>query len=154
MIRRAEIKDLDKIIDLLIEVALVHHEGRPDLFKKSRKYTDDEIICIINDDKTPVLVCVDENDEVLGYAFCVIQDHKDSTLLTPIKTLYIDDLCVFKSMRGKGIGKELMDGVKNLALKTRCYNITLNVWALNENAKKFYEKLGFNVQKIGMEVIL
>ncbi|MBE5756599.1 MAG: GNAT family N-acetyltransferase [Clostridiales bacterium] len=153
MIRRAEIKDLDKIIDLLFEVALVHHEGRPDIFKKARKYTDDEIISIINDDKTPLLVCVDEFDEVLGYAFCVIEE-KGSLLLQKFKTLYIDDLCVFKNLRGKGFGKELIEGVKSLAKEEKCYNITLNVWALNENAKKFYEKLGFSVQKIGMEVIL
>ena len=35
-----------------------------------------------------------------------------------------------------------------------CYNVTLNVWACNNSALKFYEKCGLSVQKIGMEKIL
>jgi len=35
-----------------------------------------------------------------------------------------------------------------------CYNVTLNVWAKNESAKKFYESCGLTPQKIGMEKIL
>ena len=34
------------------------------------------------------------------------------------------------------------------------YNVTLNVWSLNESAMKFYEKCGLKSQKIGMETIL
>ena len=34
-----------------------------------------------------------------------------------------------------------------------CYNLTLNVWALNDGAQHFYEKMGMKVQKIGMEII-
>ena len=35
-----------------------------------------------------------------------------------------------------------------------CYNVTLNVWACNESARKFYEKCGLKPQKYGMETIL
>ena len=34
------------------------------------------------------------------------------------------------------------------------YNVTLNVWADNIGAVKFYEKIGLKIQKIGMEKIL
>ena len=44
--------------------------------------------------------------------------------------------------------------VLDFAKKSGCYNVTLNVWALNENAKKFYENCGLSVLKIGMEKIL
>ena len=32
-VRRAENKDIEKILDLLIQVDMVHHNGRPDIFK-------------------------------------------------------------------------------------------------------------------------
>ena len=32
MIRKAQEKDIDKILDLLRQVARVHHKGRPDIF--------------------------------------------------------------------------------------------------------------------------
>lgn len=38
--------------------------------------------------------------------------------------------------------------------KSGCYNVTLNVWADNANAVKFYQSIGMQVQKIGMEKIL
>ena len=37
MIRKAEEKDKTKIGDLLSQVDLVHHNGRPDIFKIGRK---------------------------------------------------------------------------------------------------------------------
>ena len=38
--------------------------------------------------------------------------------------------------------------------KIEFYNVTLNVWSLNESAMKFYEACGLVPQKIGMEHIL
>ena len=74
--------------------------------------------------------------------------------MTDIKTLYIDDLCVDESARGTHIGKALYESVLDYARKTGCYNVTLNVWAGNVGALKFYEKAGLEIQKIGMEKIL
>jgi ribosomal protein S18 acetylase RimI-like enzyme len=100
------------------------------------------------------LIMVDENDEVLGYAFCQFIQHIDNNILTDIKTLYIDDLCVDEEKRGMHIGKQLYEYVLDFAKKQGCYNVTLNVWSCNENAMKFYEKCGLVPQKVGMEVIL
>ena len=75
-------------------------------------------------------------------------------MLTDIKTLYIDDLCVNENYRGKHIGKSIYEYVSDYAKKNGFYNITLNVWVGNDNAIKFYESLGMKPQKIGMEKIL
>ena len=32
-VRRAVVKDIPKILDLLVQVDMVHHNGRPDIFK-------------------------------------------------------------------------------------------------------------------------
>lgn len=154
-IRRAEEKDMEGINRLLLQVCMVHHKGRPDLFKYgAKKYTDEELKAIIHDDKTPIFVAVDEKEEVLGYAFCIFIQHLDNNILTDIKTLYIDDLCVDETKRGQHIGKSLYEKVLEFARINHCYNVTLNVWSLNENAMKFYEKCGLKPQKIGMETIL
>ncbi len=153
-IRFAREGDLPEINKLLYQVCAVHHNGRPDLFKAgAKKYTDAELIKIINDENTPILVAADENDTVLGYAFCVFQEHKGGSM-TDIKTLYIDDLCVDEDRRGRHIGKTLYDAVLDFAKKSGCYNVTLNVWACNPSAMKFYESRGLKPQKIGMETIL
>ena len=154
MIRRAEEKDIPKISDLLRQVCLVHHNGRPDIFKVGRKYTEEELSTILTDEKRPILVSVDENDAVMGYCFCIFEQHEESTVLTDIKTLYIDDLCVDEALRGRHIGKELYEAALSLARESGCYNVTLNVWSCNPSAMRFYERQGLVPQKTYMELIL
>ena len=71
MIRKAQKKDIPYLNKLLSQVDLVHHKGRPDLFKIGNKYSDEQLAKIIEDQNTPILVCVDELDRVLGYCFCI-----------------------------------------------------------------------------------
>ena len=153
-IRKAKECDLEGIGSLLSQVLEVHHKGRPDLFYSGvKKYTDKEVLQILADPARPVFVAVEEG-KVLGYAFCIFQQITDSHVLTPIKTLYLDDLCVDESTRGKGVGKKLYEAVCDFARAEGCYNLTLNVWNFPNSAVSFYEKLGMKVQKIGMETIL
>lgn len=152
-IRRATLTDIDGINKLLYEVHKVHSDKRPDLFKVgSKKYTNEELAKIIVDDNRPIFVYVD-NDDILGYTFCVFIKN-NSNSLTDILTLYIDDLCVDENARGKKVGTSLYNYVLQFAKDAGCYNVTLNVWARNNSALKFYEKCGLSVQKIGMEKIL
>ena len=152
-IRRATLTDIDGINKLLYEVHKVHSDKRPDLFKVgSKKYTNEELAKIIVDDNRPIFVYVD-NDDILGYAFCVFIKN-NSNSLTDILTLYIDDLCVDENARGKKVGTSLYNYVLQFAKDAGCYNVTLNVWACNNSALKFYEKCGLSLQKIGLEKIL
>lgn len=154
-IRRANGQDIPGLNRLLYQVAKVHSDSRPDLFKAGgKKYTDQELLALLQDDARPVFAAVDESGRVLGYAFCILQSHPDDNILTPIRTLYIDDLCVDEDIRGQHIGRALYAYVKNYAKDIGCYNLTLNVWACNESARKFYERCGLVPQKYGMETIL
>ena len=133
---------------------MVHHLGRPDIFKIGNKYSDAELVELLRDETRPILVATDEKDEVMGYCFGIYQQHVNHSVLTDIKTLYIDDLCVDATLRGKHIGKALYAAAVDMARAAGCYNVTLNVWSCNEGAIKFYKALGMKPQKIGMEEIL
>lgn len=166
MIRRATIADIPDLDRLLFQVAAVHHDGRPDLFKpNAKKYTDEELTEIIADDERPIFVYDDngtadddrepgQSHRVLGYAFCIFQRHDGSHVLTDITTLYIDDLCVDESVRGRHVGTALYRHVLDFAREQGCYNVTLNVWSCNPSAMAFYEHCGLTPQKVGMETIL
>ena len=156
IIRRANVNDIEGINSLLRQVLYVHHVDRPDIFKaEGKKYRDDELRTIIEDDTTPLFIAVDENTgKVLGHCFCAITDIKGHSSLVDCKTLYIDDLCIDENARGQHIGKTLYDFTVNYAKEIGCYNLTLNVWAKNTSALKFYEAMGLAPQKYGMELIL
>ena len=153
MIRRAEIKDIPGIIELLHQVNMVHHVLRPDLFKPyTTKYNEQELEALIGDDSKPIFVF--EDGRVLGHAFCKITEVKGDKLLQDIKTLYIDDICVDENARGQHVGKALYEYVRDYATSIGCNNITLNVWEGNDAALSFYKNMGMKVQKITMEVVL
>lgn len=154
-VRRAEAKDIERVLELLVQVDMVHHEGRPDLFKgPATKYNAKELAVIFENEKTPVFVCVNDRGEIMGHAFCMHKQVVGDSVLTDVKTLYIDDICVDEAYRGEGVGKALYEYVLAYARQHGFYNVTLNVWSCNPGAMKFYERMGLKPQKIGMEYIL
>ena len=153
MIRKAGNKDIQRIIELLHQVNMVHHVIRPDLFKPhTTKYNEQELEAMFKDDSKPVFVY--DDGDVLGYAFCQTTEVKDNLLLEDNKTLYIDDICVDEKARGKHVGKALYEYVRDYAKSIGCHNITLNVWEGNNPAISFYKNMGMQVQKTTMEIIL
>ena len=97
---------------------------------------------------------MDEKDKCLGYAFCQLKSQPFSNNMIPFKSLFIDDLCVDKNTRGQHIGESLFEFVKCEARKKGCYEVTLNVWAGNTSAEKFYEKMGMKTKERQLEYIL
>lgn len=155
MIRRAINEDIPGIMKLLVQVDMVHHNGRPDIFKgPATKYDEEQLKEIIKDDTKPIFVYVDEKGSVLGHAFCIFMQTKGHRILTDIKTLYIDDICVDENARGQHVGTKLFEYVSEFAKENEFYNITLNVWECNPTALEFYKKMGLVPQKYGLEMIL
>ena len=153
-VRRAEGRDIPEILRLLVQVNMVHHNGRPDLFKgPTTKYTEAELAQILQNDDTPVFVCADDQGRVLGHGFCILQRF-DGQLMTEHDTLYVDDICVDEAARGMGVGRAIYDYIVDYARSLGCYNVTLNVWTCNPGAKAFYEKLGLKPYRVSMEQIL
>ena len=153
MVRRADKKDIGRIIELLHQVDMVHHVIRPDLFKpNTTKYNEQELEALFGDDNKPVFVY--DNGTVLGHAFCVITEVRNDKLLQDIKTMYIDDICVDEKARGKHVGKALYEHVRDYAQSIGCNNITLNVWEGNDPALNFYRNMGMKVRKTTMEIKL
>ncbi|MBQ6175267.1 MAG: GNAT family N-acetyltransferase [Clostridia bacterium] len=156
MIRPAEKRDIPGLLSLLRQVAQVHHDGRPDLFKSpATKFSAEDLEAMLDEGRLPIFVLTDEADErVLGHCFCEILRKEGNRVLTDIRTLYIHDLVVDESVRGQGLGGRLYDHAVAYAREQGCYNLTLNVWTCNPAAMRFYEKCGMKPQKIGMETIL
>lgn len=154
-IRRANEKDIPRIIGLLGQVLQIHAEIRPDIFiPGTTKYTDEELLEMLKDDLKPIYVAADENNTCVGYAFCQIREQPFSNNMVQFKSLFIDDLCVDKNTRGQHIGEKLFEHVKSEAKRLGCYEVTLNVWAGNTSAEKFYEKMGLKTKERQLEYIL
>ena len=153
-VRPATPDDIPAIEALLLQVDMVHHRGRPDLFRgPAVKYDPPALAALLASPESFVFVC--ESDwAVVGHAFCELQTEAGNAVLHPVRTLYIDDICVDETARGQHVGVAIYEHILVYARRCGCYNITLNVWSCNPGAMRFYERLGLMPYKTGMEMIL
>ena len=154
-IRKAEKKDAAGILGLLRQVLELHAALRPDNFiPGTTKYTEEELLALFEEENRRTYVAVDERDEVLGYALCIVKEQPFSNTMVPFASFFVDDLCVDAEARGRHIGEALFAFVKEEAKALGCYEVTLHVWEGNDGAKAFYEKMGMKPKETQMELIL
>ena len=154
MIRRAEEKDIGRLLELLSQVLEIHAAIRPDVFVPgTTKYSRGELGDIIKNEKTPVFVA-EKDGEIEGYAFCAIREPSGKEILVPHRMLFIDDLCVDEAARGSGVGESLFRFVKEEAKRLGCDVVTLAVWEGNDPARRFYDKMGMTPRETFMELFI
>ena len=87
-----------------------------------------------------------------GHAFCIHKQILGDHVLTDIRTLYIDDICVDEACRGQGVGKALYAALERIS---KAQNIT-NLYAcigvpvradehLTDNSADFHAHMGYRL---------
>lgn len=151
-IRCARCGDSAQLVRMLREIARIHHKGRPDLFKpSSSKYNEEQVAAMINDSRHAVFVAEDLQGRLCGYIFCKFHQEEEGRVTRARRFLYIDDLYVDESQRGRHIGVQLLDRAIEAAREQECAHVELNVWNFNQSAVRFYEAQGFDCRKLLME---
>ena len=89
------------------------------------------------------LVAETESKEIVGY---VVYFFAYYTWFG--KSLYMDDLYVKDTFRGKGIGSSLINAVINFARKEDCHKLRWQVSGWNKPAIEFYKKLGATIDDV------
>jgi acetyltransferase, GNAT family len=154
-IRLAQPKDIPDLLRLLEQILSVHHQARPDIFKEEgSKYSGQDLENLMMQEQTPIFVYENSDGQILGHLFVTIKEVTDNPVLQPIKTLFIEDLCVDQAARGQKIGDQLYQFAVSYAKEIGCYNLTLNVWNDNEGALRFYQRQGMKPQETVMETII
>ncbi|HEM3717504.1 TPA: GNAT family N-acetyltransferase [Streptococcus suis] len=152
-IRKARQSDIPVLNELLQDILQVHHKARPDIFKSSgQKFSEEDLKALLDNPDKPIFV-YEVDGQVVGHLFCELRT-ATGDVLEPVKTLFIDDLCVASAARGQKIGEQLYDFALSYAKEQGCHNLTLNVWADNAGAVRFYERLGMKPQMFRMEQII
>lgn len=152
-IRKATQSDIPVLNELLQDILQVHHQARPDIFKsEGQKFSEEQLRQLLDNPAKSVFVYELEG-QVVGHLFCEITT-ATGDVLEPVKTLYIDDLCVASSARGQKIGEQLYTFAFSYAKEQGCHNLTLDVLADNAGAVRFYDRLGMKPQKFRMEQLI
>lgn len=150
-IRNAQIDDVNRVSELMLQVAKIHSSARRDIFKeKNIEEIKNEVNNRMNN-KENILIA-EENNSIFGVIIYKIKEVREHINLKDRTVLWIDELVVDENIRGKGIGKSLFLEVNKIAKENNCNDVELNCWNFNRQAIKFYEKCGMNTQRLIMEV--
>ena len=151
IIEKAKKEQAAEIVELLKYICGIHKKGRPDIFVSGQPKYDTEDVCRLIDDENYQIISAVDDCKVVGYMIAELTDGSKHPHMRSVKTLYIDDICVDEAYAHKGVGTALFEEAKRIEKELGCVRIDLNVWAFNEGAIKFYEKMGMTVSSMRME---
>lgn len=152
MIRKAKLTDFDEILKIFIEVQYLHAKNEPNIFKFADPIDLNSFKVLLNKENCFMLV-FEDNRIIKGFINGTIVNI-ESNLTLPRKLLHIETIAVKKEFQNQKIGHQLISKIKEVAKKTQCDCINLNVWCFNKNARIFYKHLGFEEKSIKMELNL
>jgi GNAT superfamily N-acetyltransferase len=130
IIRRAERKDCKRLLELVQELAT--YEKAPNEVTVTLEHFEESGF-----GANPVwwAFVAEEENAILGFALYYI---RYSTWKG--QRMYLEDLVVTKSARGKGVGKKLFDVLIEEAKEKKFHGIVWQVLEWNEPAINFYKK--------------
>lgn len=149
-IRRMEIKDFEKVHELVNQIYKLHLNNREDIYRDENPLYKKDFIDFLNNPNCMCYVAV-VNNEIVGEIIATIKEIKEEGIFKYRKILYIEDICVDSKHSKQGIGTKLYEMVKKKALGDDIDSIELNVWAFNDGAIQFYEKLGLKCKSMRLE---
>ena len=143
MIRLGKMEDIQQVNVIRKEVNDLHVKGKPNIFKPGFCSALAEYVKqFVGSDDKMLLVC-EENNLICAYAMIEFITKPETPYRYELEYLHIEELGTLQGQQGKGYGKAIMEKVKELAKERNISRLELDVWSFNEQAIKFYDKIGF-----------
>lgn len=148
VIRQACLADEGQIARLFSDENAHHHVLQPSVFNRLHEH---EILpknwlIGIMDDTSRFLDVAELENTLVGLVLFTVNKNDDLLYKQKIY-IDIDEITVLSAYRNQGIGKRLLDKVKEHSRDIGAESIRLEVWGNNDASILFYEKNGFEVKK-------
>ena len=146
---KALISDFENIKCIRINTHKMHYDNEPKFFKEEDNFFTFEFF------KEKIekgqIFTLTINQELVGYIIINEVIFENNPMMKDQRILLVEEITVKDKHQNKGYGKELMKRIEEYARENKYTSIELNVWGFNDNAIKFYKKLGMKVSRIKME---
>ncbi len=149
MLELARESDWDGVKRLSVQIHDLHAAWRPDIYYHSEEpYPKEQFLADIAE---RLVYVAKPQGQVLGYVILSILQ-KGGPGRIECKQLRLDVICVDSAARGQGIGKAMVSDVRALARAFGCRELVLSVHPENDDAVVFYQKCGFCIRTIGLDI--
>ena len=154
-IRKVTAQDYDIMCDLFDEIDALHRNALPRMFKKpdgpAREH--DYYLGLIADENAALFIA-EADGKPAGYVYGIVKDAPDFPVFVPRHHVVIDNIAIKAEFQNRGLGKTLMDKMREWAIEKGATSIELSVYEFNKNAMLFYERLGYQTlsRKMSMDL--
>ena len=149
MLQLARPEDRAAIEVLAQQVHGLHVQWRPDIYAPAEQLWPQERFDSAVAQRQLFAAKID--DLVVGYVLVKTRDY-EMTGHTRRKVLLVDEICVDEASRNRGIGTQMMIEVRAIAKAFGCTDLQLGVYPQNNDALAFYQKCGFRIRSIDMQM--
>ena len=149
-VRQAVSSDYKAAVKIIAQVHKMHVDWRPDIYKHN-----EEMLSVADFEeaiKTGNFYVAECDGIVAGILDVNFRRMEKPTHVTR-DILHIHTIAVEENYRRKGIGRKLLDFVKEIKTEKGCDAIDLQVNSQNTAAYETYKKYGFTEKSVNMELI-
>lgn len=151
MLELAREQNFEAVRQLSVQVHDLHAAWRPDLYCHCDEPLPKETF--LEGIAKRMIYVAKMGETVVGYVNLSVQERGGPGAVT-YKAMRLDAICVDEMARGHGIGKAMVADVRALAKAFGCREVLLGVHPENDDAVAFYQKCGFRIRTINMDMKL
>ena len=144
IVRAARPDDYHGMSALFEEIDALHRQHHPEIFRKPEGpprepeywqgwFADENVGFFVSE----------RNGEILGFVSGVVKESPPIPIMVPRRYAVVDSISVKREFQGNGIGRALMEFFQEWASSKGATSLDLNVFEFNQDAVRFYERLGF-----------
>lgn len=149
MLELARESDWEAVKRISVQIHDLHAAWRPDLyFHCEEPYPREKFLTDIHE---RMVYTAKLDGVVVGYVVLSIL-HKGGPGTVEYKAMRLESICVEEAVRGHGIGRIMVSEVRALARAFGCREVILGVHPENDTAVGFYQKCGFRIRTINMDM--
>jgi len=148
-VREAELDEIERIAPLKQQLTDAHAAGEPGRFDPEPDFSA-FVSYVVNKDMH--LFVVEKDEKWVAYALVRYVHSAPNVYMMERKFVHVEEVCVDKDCKRMGIGRILMEHIRQDARQKGYSHIQLDVWSFNEGAMQFYESLGMRTVRSLMEM--
>lgn len=148
-IHKAEKKDIIDLCDMWFELQN-HHRNLAAYMEETKDWRSDkekELLLVLESNNSQIFIARDFNGAV-GYIRGCVKE-MSPVFINP-KVGSIDELFVREGVRGTGVGRKLVDHLKLWLISKGAAEIAIHVSCDNQQAKDFWNRMGFETTSLRM----
>ncbi len=149
-VRLAAQADIERLVDLNLEVHDLHVAHLAGFFKPARREDLAEYFeAMLEREDARVLVAC-EDAEVVGYVLLVLRERPENAVMLEQRWLYIEQIGVAAAYRRRGHAAALVEAARKVAKEHGLGRVELETWAFNREARAFFRSQGFDARILKM----